>query len=110
MKRVFVEILDYVKIILIALIITNILNVFVFSLSPWFEPYKIDPKINLHLSYEINKKAQWEEIFNNFEFTGPLSEQHDSGYHYIFNHRYRGKVREEEGSMHTFWSTLKKKK
>lgn len=33
MKRVLVEILDYAKIILIALIITNILNVFVFSLS-----------------------------------------------------------------------------
>lgn len=33
MKRVFVEVLDYAKIILIALIITNILNVFVFSLS-----------------------------------------------------------------------------
>lgn len=33
MKKVFVEILDYAKIILIALIITNILNVFVFSLS-----------------------------------------------------------------------------
>ena len=33
MKKIFVEILDYVKIILIALIITNVLNVFVFSLS-----------------------------------------------------------------------------
>ncbi len=33
MKKILVEVLDYVKIILIALIITNILNVFVFSLS-----------------------------------------------------------------------------
>jgi len=33
MKKIFVEVLDYIKIILIALIITNILNVFVFSLS-----------------------------------------------------------------------------
>jgi signal peptidase I len=33
MKKILVEVLDYAKIILIALIITNILNVFVFSLS-----------------------------------------------------------------------------
>ena len=85
-------------------------GIFVFSLSPWFEPSKIDPKINLHLSYKLNKKSQWREIFNNFEFIGPLSEQYDSGYHYIFNYRYRGKVREAEGGTHTFWSTLKKKK
>lgn len=84
-------------------------GIFVFSLSPWFEPSKIDPKINLHLSYQINKKAQWKEIFNKFEFVGPLSEKYDSGYHYIFNNRYRGKVRQAEGSTHTFWSTLKKK-
>jgi SAM-dependent methyltransferase len=84
-------------------------GIFVFSISPWFEPSKINRKINLHLSYEINKKAQWREIFNKFEFVGPLSEEYDSGYHYIFNHRYRGKVREEEGMQHTFWSTLKKK-
>ena len=84
-------------------------GIFVFSLSPWFEPSKINRKINLHLSYKINKKDQWREIFNKFEFVGPLSEEHDSGYHYIFNYRYRGKVREEEGMKHTFWSTLKKK-
>jgi SAM-dependent methyltransferase len=84
-------------------------GIFVFSISPWFEPSKINRKINLHLSYEINKKAQWREIFNKFEFVGPLSEEYDSGYHYIFNHRYRGKVREAEGMQHTFWSTLKKK-
>ena len=84
-------------------------GIFAFSLSPWFEPSKVDKKTNLHLSHEIKKKSQWEEIFNNFEFIGPLSEQYDSGYHYIFNYRYRGKVREAEGSTHTFWSTLKKK-
>lgn len=33
MKKIMIEVLDYVKIILIALIITNLLNVFVFSLS-----------------------------------------------------------------------------
>lgn len=33
MKKILVEVLDYVKIILVALIITNILNVFVFGLS-----------------------------------------------------------------------------
>jgi len=33
MKKILVEVLDYAKIIIIALIITNILNVFVFSLS-----------------------------------------------------------------------------
>jgi len=33
MKKVLIEVLDYVKIILIALIITNLLNVFVFTLS-----------------------------------------------------------------------------
>lgn len=33
MKKVLIEVLDYIKIILIALIITNLLNVFVFTLS-----------------------------------------------------------------------------
>lgn len=85
-------------------------GIFVFSLSPWFEPSKVDKKTNLHLSHEIKLKSQWEEIFKNFEFVGPLSEKYDSGYHYVFNHRYRGKVRQEEGANHTFWSTLKKRK
>lgn len=85
-------------------------GIFVFSLSPWFEPSKVDKKTNLHLSHEIKLKSQWEEIFYKFEFTGPLVEQYDSGYHYIFNNRYRGKVREAEGRVHTFWSTLKKRK
>ncbi len=33
MKKILLEVLDYIKIILVALIITNVLNVFVFSLS-----------------------------------------------------------------------------
>jgi len=33
MKKILIEVLDYIKIILIALIITNLLNVFVFTLS-----------------------------------------------------------------------------
>lgn len=94
----------------------NVLNhlnddgIFVFSLSPWFEPSVHDSKINLHLSYNINKKHEWEKIFSDFEFVGPVKETYNCGYHYMFENRYRGKIREQEGKKHTFWSTLMKKK
>lgn len=84
-------------------------GIFACSISPWFEPSKVDKKTNLHLSYEITAKKDWEKIFNKFEFIGPTTEKHDSGYHYIFNYRYRGKVRQAEGTTHTFWSTMKKR-
>ena len=83
-------------------------GIFCFSLSPWFEPSVHDSSINLHLSYKITKKEEWRAIFNKFEFIGPVTEKHDSAYHYIFKNRYRGKVRGPEGEKHTFWSTLKK--
>ena len=83
-------------------------GIFVFSLSPWFEPSIHDNKINLHLSHEIKSKKEWAKIFNKFKFVGPISEQHDSAWHYIFKNRYRGKVRGPEGEKHTFWSTLVK--
>jgi len=84
-------------------------GIFVCSISPWFEPSRMDPSINLHLSHNIKSKREWENIFSNFEFFGPIKEQHNSGYHYIFKNRYRGIVREAEGGRHTFWSTLRKK-
>lgn len=83
-------------------------GIFVFSLSPWFEPSVHDSKVNLHLSHEIKYKKDWAKIFNKFKFVGPISEKHDSGWHYIFKNRYRGKVRGPEGEKHTFWSTLMK--
>lgn len=87
-------------------------GIFVMSVSPWYESadnvHHID--INLHQSHEIKLHSQWEEIFNKFEFVGPVKEEHNSGYHYLFDNRYRGRVRGPEGEKHTFWSTLKKKK
>lgn len=83
-------------------------GIFCFSLSPWFEPSVHDSSINLHLSYQITSKQEWKNIFHKFEFVGPVSETHDSAWHYLFKHRYRGKIREAEGGKHTFWSTLKK--
>lgn len=84
-------------------------GIFVFSLSPWFEPSDADPTVNLHLSYKITSKKQWKEIFNQFDFVGPVTGPFDTSYHYIFKERYRGRVREREGLRHTFWSTLKKR-
>lgn len=84
-------------------------GVFVFSISPWFESSDVDASVNLHLSHEIKFKHQWEDIFDSFKFVGPITEKHDSGYHYMFKNRYRGKVRGAEGHKHTFWSTLQKK-
>jgi len=84
-------------------------GIFVVSISPWVEPSRIDPKVNLHLSHEIKAKKRWAQIFNKFEFVGPVSEKHDSAWHYIFKYRYRGKIRNsEESGRHTFWSTLMK--
>lgn len=87
-------------------------GIFTISVSPWFEPAEHSgplSNINLHLSHEIKLRSEWEEIFHMFEFTGPIKEMHESGYHYIFENRYRGRVRGPEGGKHTFWSTLKKK-
>lgn len=86
-------------------------GIFVMSVSPWFEPADKNQhkNINLHLAHEIKLKSQWKEIFNQFEFFGPIKENHQSGYHYVFKNRYRGKIRGPEGKRHTFWSSLKKK-
>jgi hypothetical protein len=84
-------------------------GIFVCSISPWFEPSVINPSVNLHLAHKVTSKQDWKDIFNRFEFIGPLKEAYDSGYHYIFQERYRGRVREQEGAKHTFWSTMRKK-
>lgn len=61
MKKIVLEVLDYVKIIIIALIVTNLLNVFVFSLSQVrqssMEPTLIekDQLLVERLSYSFSK-------------------------------------------------------
>ena len=86
-------------------------GIFVMSVSPWFEPadLKDNTYINLHQSHEIKLRSEWKLIFHKFEFFGTIREKHGSAYHYIFDNRYRGKVRGPEGKKHTFWSTLRKK-
>lgn len=68
MKKVIFEVLDYIKIILIALIITNLLNVFVFTLSQVRQSSMEPTLIENHqlivekLSYAFGKPKQGDII------------------------------------------------
>lgn len=79
-------------------------GVFAFSVSP----FKTRKKPNTHLAWEMRYKWRWAWLFDKagFKFEGPIKEKFGAGYHYMFDTRYRGRVKR---NRHTWWSTLKKK-